>query len=368
MIFLIDQNNLLMLAIVMNIGVVGSGFMAHTWCLVAHDIPEVSAIAIFGGGNAQNLADRHKLRVCYSLDELLGDSEIDMVIITSPPSFHCEQTIAALSAGKHVLVEKPMALSVLEAEQMAECASRNSLTLGVVSQNRYRYSPMLAKKMMTDKELNLGSLKTILVKGQVERWWKGSTENSWKAKILAADPWMGWSSHACDLVNWFDESDPLNVCASWGQIAGVYETVVACVHYSSGTSAVFMLDHVESAPKNSPTLFFELRFDDGEIRFDTHGSLCVGKQGSWTTYGKELDKKQGQLSYTDDAVVRNPVRLNSYMSQLLDFVDAARSAREPSVGIHAGTTTQRVMDAVVEAAKENILVKISSKNSQRHLK
>ncbi len=326
--------------------------MAHTWCLVAYGIPDVSAVSIFGGSNVQNLADRHKLRVCQSLDEMLRSSEIDMVIITSPPQFHCEQTIAALNAGKHVLVEKPMALSVLEVEQMAECATKNSLSLGVVSQNRYRYAPMLAKKMMMDRELNLGRLKTILVKGQVERWWMGSTETSWKAKISAADPWTAWASHACDLVNWFDESDPVNVCASWSRIDQLYETVVASVHYSSGTSAVFLLDHVESAPKNSPTMFFELRFDDGEIRFDTHGSLSVGKQGSWIIHGGELDKKQGQLPYTDDAVVSNPVRLSSYMSQLLNFVEAARHAREPSVGIHAGTTTQRVMDAVVEAAKE----------------
>lgn len=350
---------LLILIAMLRVGVIGSGFMAHTWCLVAHQISEVIPVATFGGGNARNLATTHKLRVCESLEDLLSDTDIDIVIVTSPPSVHCEQTVAALSAGKHVLVEKPMAMTLKEAERMVECAFSNSRTLGVVSQNRYRFSPKLAKSMMMDKELNLGDLKTVLVKGQVERWWKGSSEDSWKAKIADSDPWTGWSSHACDLVNWFTESSPRRVCAFWKDIAGLYETVVAEVQYTSGVSAVFMLEHVELTPKNSPTMFFELRFTEGELRFDTHGSLSVAKHGSWQTYGKDLDGNQGQLSYTDDAVVRNPVRLSCYESQLRNFVDAVIINKEPDVGGYAGSMTQRVMGAVIDAARSNSLVKIS---------
>lgn len=341
------------------IAVVGSGFMAKTWCLVAERTEDAEAVAVHGGSNCAAFASQHGLRAFDSLDAMLNSDDIDVVIITSPPGVHCEQTLAALGAGKHVLVEKPMAIDLAEAKQMTELALDKGLTLGVVSQNRYRHSPALAKKFITDGSHDLGELKTVLVKGQVERWWSGSASNSWKATVGSFDPWTGWASHACDLVNWYVGGSPLDVFAVGGERSGLWETITAGVSYSTGAIATLMLDHVEKTPKNSPTMFFELRFEDGEIRFDTHGSLALGKRGVWTTHGAELDSQQGQLSYTDDAVVRNPIRLNTYGTQLRDFLDSAIASRDPEVGIRAGLMTQTVMDAVTESVTSRSVIRLN---------
>lgn len=343
------------------IAVIGSGFMAKTWCLVAEQIEDAKAVAVFGGSNCSAFASQHGLKAFHSLDTMLKSDDIEVVIITSPPGAHCEQTLAALGAGKHVLVEKPMAIDLDQAKRMTDLALSKGLTLGVVSQNRYRHSPALAKKFITDGSQDLGELKTVLVKGQVERWWSGSAANSWKATVGNFDPWTGWASHACDLVNWFVGEDPTDVFALGSERSVLWETITANISYSNATLATLMLDHVEKTPKNSPTMFFELRFEDGEIRFDTHGSLALGKRGLWTTHGAELDCQQGQLSYTDDAVVRNPIRLNTYASQLQDFLDAASDARDPEVGIRAGLMTQTVMDAVMQSVRSRSVIRLSSK-------
>jgi predicted dehydrogenase len=340
------------------IAVVGSGFMAKTWCLVAEQTADAQVVAVFGGSSSHTFAEQFGLRSFETLDALLAEDEIDMVIITSPPGVHCAQTLAALDTGKHVLVEKPMAMTLDEATQMVNRARATGCTLGVVSQNRYRVSPALTKQMITDDLHHLGSLKTILVKGQVERWWSGSTADSWKAAVESFDPWTGWASHACDLVNWFAASDPTEVFALGSAESGLWETVVAGVRYSNGSLATLMLDHVDKVPKNSPTMFFELRFEDGEIRFDTHGSLALGRRGVWKTDGAELDSQQGQLSYTDDAVVRNPVRLSTYGSQLQNFLDAASSGRDPDVGIRAGLMTQSVMNAIMTSVTTRSVVRL----------
>jgi predicted dehydrogenase len=343
------------------IAVVGSGFMARTWCLVAERTQDAKAVAVFGGSNCQAFAGQHGLQAFDTLGEMLKSNDADVVIITSPPGAHCEQTLAAIDAGKHVLVEKPMALTLNEARQMADRAVSRGCTLGVVSQNRYRFAPALAKNMITGGEHSLGDLKSVLVKGQVERWWNGSATDSWKATVGSFDPWTGWASHACDLVNWFAGGEPVDVFAVGSEKSSLWETIVAGVGYSSGTLASFMLDHVDKVPKNSPTMFFELRFEDGELRFDTHGSLALGKRGKWTSFGSELDSQQGQLSYTDDAVVTNPIRLDTYGSQLRDFLDAVRAGRDPEVGIRAGLNTQAVMDAVLESVVSREVVHLGAK-------
>jgi UDP-N-acetyl-2-amino-2-deoxyglucuronate dehydrogenase len=340
------------------IAVVGSGFMAKTWCLVAEQTTGAEMVAVFGGRNSREFAEQFSLRNFDTFDALLAENGIDAVIITSPPGAHCTQTLAALDSGKHVLVEKPMATTMDEAVQMVDRARATGRTLGVVSQNRYRHSPALAKQLIIDDQYSLGSLKTVLVKGQVERWWRGSTTGSWKATVDSFDPWTGWASHACDLVNWFASSEPTDVFAVGSSDSGLWETIVAGVSYSNGTLATLMLDHVEKVPKNSPTMFFELRFEDGEIRFDTHGSLALGKRGVWTTHGIELDSQQGQLSYTDDSVVRNPIRLNTYGSQLRNFLDSANSGRDPDVGIRAGLSTQSVMNGIMTSVSTSSMVSL----------
>lgn len=331
------------------IAVVGSGFMARTWCLVAKRNPDAEVVAVVGGSRCQAFADEHGLQAFDTLEGMLKSSGADIVIITSPPNAHCAQTLAATAAGKHVLVEKPMAVNLVEARQMTDRAMSYGCTLGVVSQNRYRFAPALAKNLISGGEHSLGNVKSVLVKGQVERWWSDAATDSWKAAVRSFDPWTGWASHACDLVNWFVGGEPTDVFAVGGEKSSLWETIVAGVRYSSGTIATFMLDHVDKVPKNSPTMFFELRFEDGEIRFDTHGSLALGKQGKWTSFGTELDNLQGQLAYTNDAVVTNPTRLDTYGSQFRDFLDAIRAGRDPDVGVRAGLNTQAVMDAVIEA-------------------
>jgi predicted dehydrogenase len=304
------------------IAVVGSGFMAKTWCMVADQTENAEAVAVFGGSRCADFASEYGLKAFDSLGAMLKSDDINVVIITSPPNAHYEQTIAAVSAGKHVLVEKPMAVDLNEAKQMTELAMKNGVTLGVVSQNRYRHSPKLAKKFVSDGMNELGDLKTILVKGQVERWWSGSTPNSWKSTVESFDPWTGWASHACDLVNWLVSDIPVDVFAVGSETYGLWETITTGIRYANGTLATLMLD----------------------------------QRGIWTSHGAELDSKQGQLSYTDDAVVKSPIRLNAYEAQLQNFLEAVAAARDPDVGISAGLMTQTVMEAVKNSVLSRSLV------------
>ncbi|MCI3926269.1 Gfo/Idh/MocA family oxidoreductase [Paenibacillus sp. TRM 82003] len=100
--------------------------------------------------------------------ELLARDDIDLVSVCTPPYTHAETAIAFLDAGKHVVVEKPMASSLAECDAMNEAAARNGKTLSVVAQNRFT-TPMWKLKSVLDTKL-MGPI----VHAQIDSyWWRG---------------------------------------------------------------------------------------------------------------------------------------------------------------------------------------------------
>ena len=87
---------------------------------------------------ADAFAQKHGAEAAYhDLDSLLSDPRVGAVFISSPNSLHAQQGIQAARAGKHVLVEKPMAMSVAECESMIEVCQQNQVKLGVAYYRRF---------------------------------------------------------------------------------------------------------------------------------------------------------------------------------------------------------------------------------------
>jgi len=102
---------------------------------------EVVAVAARDPKRAREFADAHKIpRVLATYDDLVNDPELDVIYNPLPNSMHCQWSIAALRAGKHVLCEKPIASNALEAEQMARTADETGNILGEAF--HYRYHPL----------------------------------------------------------------------------------------------------------------------------------------------------------------------------------------------------------------------------------
>jgi len=103
---------------------------------------------------AEDFIGRHGHgRYVSSVAELVGSEEIDAVYVASPHELHCEHTIAALNAGKHVLVEKPMATSTSECDAMLAAAARNERSLAVAYYRRGYPSIQLIHRWLTDGNL-----------------------------------------------------------------------------------------------------------------------------------------------------------------------------------------------------------------------
>jgi len=98
---------------------------------------------------AESFAASYGVERAYdSLEKMLKDPELDVLLIATPNNFHAEQTIQAAEAGKHVLCEKPMALTVPDCERMIEACKKNKVKLAVDFQNRFHPAHVEARRLI----------------------------------------------------------------------------------------------------------------------------------------------------------------------------------------------------------------------------
>lgn len=146
----------------LRVGIVGSGFggAVHAPAFALH--PRFEVVAIASPVNAERVARERKIpRAFRSAEEMLAGAELDVVSVASPPFDHHRSAIAALAAGKHVLCEKPLALTVAEAEEMLTASERAGVVAAVAFEFRYVPAVIAIKELIENG--HLGALRELEV-------------------------------------------------------------------------------------------------------------------------------------------------------------------------------------------------------------
>ncbi len=135
---------------VLIIGCGGIAGLRHIPALSAN--PHAQVYGFFDGapGRAAQAAEKYGGKAYETLEAALSDPMIDAVVICTPTRSHCNLTIQALTAGKHVLCEKPMAANAADARQMVAAAQASGKKL-MVSHNQRRYDPHIKAKELLEK-------------------------------------------------------------------------------------------------------------------------------------------------------------------------------------------------------------------------
>ena len=265
---------------VLKVGLVGCGKIAD-----ANHMPEMLSLgknaevtAMFDTkkGKAEALAEKHKLKpkFCNSLDELLK-SDVDAVIIATPNLYHYEQTLQCLNAGKHVLVEKPMASSVAEADEMIDLAERKGLILQVNQSLRfsalYKKLAELVAAGEIGKPLHARCLRAATSSPDVG-WSPGATwfvQKKYKGSLVT-----DIAVHMADLLQWcFGPVDTV-MSQTTNLTHEVPDNVVALFRYKNGATATLELSWTFPIGGNK----FEVYGRDGAILM-TNDSFEIHKKG-----------------------------------------------------------------------------------------
>lgn len=201
----------------LKICLVGCGRVAKSHMEGAMEVPEyIEVVAVVNKsiGKALEFQKIYGVKHAFSsFEEAVEFVEFDAVDLCLPNYLHKEFTLKSANAGKHILVEKPMAITVAECEEMIKAAEDNKVSL-MVGQSRRFYNAVLESKRLLDKG-EIGDLVSItgllfayLPKPQTE-WWKEVTKTGGLLIPL-------WGNHIIDYTLWMFNEKPLRVyCESY---------------------------------------------------------------------------------------------------------------------------------------------------------
>lgn len=188
---------------------------------------------------AKAFAERFSVPGFTSIEELLAQPDIDVITVLTPSGMHADLAVQAARAGRHIVVEKPMALTLEDADRMIAAADAAGVRLFVVKQNRFNVPVVKARQALDAGRLGQLVLGTVRV-----RWCRDQ-------KYYAQDAWRGtWAqdggvianqaSHHVDMLGWF--MGPVESVHARGATALVdiqtEDTCVATVKFRNGALGV----------------------------------------------------------------------------------------------------------------------------------
>jgi predicted dehydrogenase len=292
---------------------------ALLWSVHSRDISRARDFARRHGATAPEPA-------FVDMAAMLLDPMLDAVIVASPDKLHAPHAIAAAEAGKHVLVEKPMATSVAEARAMIEACRASGVQLGVGYHHRFHAGHRLLAKDVHSGAL--GELRHMRV------LWSFTARNAlgWRSHSEVGRWWSlaTVGTHALDLTRWMmvpscGEVTELRALCTRDVWGGPHEeTAMVSMRFASGATAEVTASVLFDS---TPTL---------EI-FGTSGSaVCEGTLGP---HGKGRIVSRGQ------EIVFSPS--DPFVAEIADFARAIRERRAPEVGGEEGL---RNVELLVRAA------------------
>ena len=309
------------------IGAAGLARWAHLPNLKGISTAELRAVHSTSGARGKGYAERFGAAYAATdLTEILADDGIDVVLITSRNQHHASQTVASLRAGKHVFVEKPMALTEQECRDI-ELAVQESGRVLTVGFNR-RFAPFYQGV----RQALQGAGGPAVINCRVNS--PGISGSFWMADPAVGGAILGEACHFIDLMYWLTGSEPLTVSA-----------------YSLPTGA--------RDPIGENNLAAAFNFADGSI-----ATLCYSTVGSKTSGGERVEVFAPGIGAMTENFKRFEVwgglkRAKSkfwadkgYAVQLRDFFDAIEQGRDPGVTVADGVRSTVGCIRMMESARD----------------
>jgi predicted dehydrogenase len=298
----------------------------------AKDVPEVDVLAIAARDptRARAFARRHGIaRVHESYAALIADPDVDAIYNPLPNSLHCEWTIRALEARKHVLCEKPIASNAGEAQRMAEAAARTGRVL--MEAFHYRYHPLADRMIGVARDGTLGRVQRI------------------EANLCALLPLPGDIRYRFDLAG--------------GATMDMGAYCVHMVRHIAGDEPVVTRAEARlSSPRVDRYMEAELAFADGRtgrVRCSLFSTTVldisvrvVGDRGELRVFNPVAPQLYHRLSIRSEQgkTVERVDRRPTYEHQLRAFARAVAGGPPPLTGPADSIANMRVIDAIYEKA------------------
>ncbi len=206
------------------VAVIGCGLIAQRAHLPAYvAAPEAELVAVVSGHRekAEEVARQFgNPRVLSTWEEAVADPEIDAIDICTPNTLHARIAIAAARAGKHILVEKPMATTLADAEAMVGAARNEGVTLMVAHNLRFVPIYQAIRKAMLEGAIGQPySARGMFMHAGPEEFWGATSTWFWEKEDAGGGSLLDMGIHMIDLVRWMIGRPVLEVTAMTARVA-----------------------------------------------------------------------------------------------------------------------------------------------------
>ncbi len=344
--------------------IIGPGKVAHIHAQALAAIPQSNFVAICGRHleRTEAFARQYGVRAFTNLADMVRDPAVQMVSICTPHPQHAAQAIVAAQAGVHILVEKPLAITLTDCDRMLEAAKVNGVKLGMISQRRLYESVQRVKQAIEAGKIGSPVLGALNVLG-------------WRSKAYyAMDAWRGtWegegggvlvnqTSHQLDLFQWL--MGPIEeLFGYWDNLNHPYieveDTAVAVLRFRNGALGNIMVSNSQN-PGLSAKIHVHGRLGASVGVQTDGGSVFVAGVTTevdppindiWTVPGEEA--LLGQWQAEDRARAKTIDIMSHYhYLQIQDFIEAILNDKPPLVSGEEGRKTVELFTAIYRSQRE----------------
>lgn len=339
-------------------GVIGSTGIARRRTIpeglaTARNAQLVAVYSRQADANAQ-VAAQFGAQAASSVDDLLRQ-DLDAVYIASPPGVHLEQVLACARAGKHVLCEKPLGLTVAEAETMAASCRQAEIRLGTAFMMRFLAQHQAALELIRAGQIG----QPVFARAQLSCWYP-SIPGAWRQDpaLGGGGSLMDMGGHCIDLLEML--LGPVRAASCFiGRAVHGYESedsAVASLQFACG--ALGVVDAFFCMPDEASENRLEVYGSRGSILATgtigqgDHGEMVARLQPGAAAY----DAQQARACSQATSICPTPV--NTYRAEIEEFSQAVLEGRDPANTGALGLRSQRVIAACYESARTGRVVEV----------
>lgn len=348
---------------VLGIGIVGCGMIANFHCQAIAEIPDAQFVGCVSQRmeSARSLAEKFGGRAFENLDQMLSDRRIDMISICTPSGAHREPAVAAARAGKHVLVEKPLEITLPRCAEIIRVCEENKVLLATLFPSRFHAASQILKRAV-----DAGKFGRLVLGDAYVKWYRsqeyydsGNWRGTWD--LDGGGALMNQAIHSVDLLNWL-MGPVVEVRAHVATLAHeriqVEDAATVSLKFANGALGVIV---ATTAAFPGALKRIEINGDRGTAVLEEE-NLKVWSFLEMTSEDKSIAADFADRTKTGGgASDPKAIGHTAHAMQIQDFVSAVRCGREPMVSGPEGQLSVEIILAIYESAKTGKSVSIPLK-------
>jgi predicted dehydrogenase len=337
-------------AVTRGFGIIGAGIIAAIHADAIALLPDARLIAVtdVAAEAATAFAAARGCAAEPSLDDLLARRDVDVVCVCVPSGQHAEVGIRAAKAGKHLVIEKPVDVTLEAADRLLAAAREAGVALTVMSQHRFDPGVIAAKRLVDD-----GALGTLMLGEATTKWYRTQEyydSAPWRGtRALDGGALLNQGIHYVDLLLWCmgPVTEITAVCTTQTHRIEVEDTALAIVRFASG--AVGTIGATTAAYPGFPQRL-EITGTQGTVTVEDGRLVRTALRDAAAAGGAA---GQGQSPGQVPSGAADPGGLDAaiHAAQLADLLAAAGEGREPAVSGQDGRDALEVVRAVYESSR-----------------